>query len=287
MKKNYEPKLILVPGLFLILILISVVFLLPRYAKADYEISDGSVIGLWHLDNNSLDSSGNNINGTDSNINYTSSSLGQKANFNGLNSKIDFSSSTALNLQTFSEMMIVNLSSSQISKIFLANFSNTGAVGQAIGISDATQNKIKFYTERNPAGSDTLETTILDSNKDYYIVATFDGYHKSIYLNGNLVATSSWPYQIGYANVSSSLGYLPQANSQYLNGSLDEVVFLNKVLTQTEITAIYNNGVFQKICIVKGCATNVAKSQFQSIWFLILNAGLLGLTAYFVFKIIN
>ena len=64
----------------------------PLLSFATVEISDGSVVALYHLDSDSVDSSGTGNNGTDTSVSYVSGHLGAGAASGGSSSHITLSS---------------------------------------------------------------------------------------------------------------------------------------------------------------------------------------------------
>ena len=145
-----------------------------------------------------------------------------------------------LNLAKITVAAWVNLSASQASRIFVANYGqSTGTQGWGLGISDSTNNVIKWYTSTAAGSNDTLFSSApLLNNTWYFVVGTFDGTTKRLYINGVPDTSRVWANTIGYNSTSSSLGYLRFNNAQQLNGQLDEVGVYNRALTDTEIASL-------------------------------------------------
>jgi hypothetical protein len=49
----------------------------------------------------------------------------------------------------------------------------------------------------------------------------------------------------------------------YFNGKIDEVVFLNRPLTTTEISNLYNSGNGKEVCVTHGCANTASMYEIS------------------------
>jgi len=85
----------------------------------------------------------------------------------------------------------------------------------------------------------------------YHVVLTFDGTGSSteyarLYVNGSLQDTeSSSNHDLNSQSVKVSIGAKVNASndvSNYFNGQIDDVAFWSEVLTDSEVTALYNSG---------------------------------------------
>lgn len=86
-------------------------------------------------------------------------------------------------------------------------------------------------------------STSLSTNTWYHVCATYDGNTLSLYVNGNLDASTSksglfMPSADWWLGAESLAG----GNPNSLNGQLDEVGIWNRALSSDEITKLYNNG---------------------------------------------
>ncbi|MDP6169721.1 MAG: hypothetical protein QF780_06925, partial [Candidatus Marinimicrobia bacterium] len=97
----------------------------------------------------------------------------------------------------------------------------------------------------------TSTTTPTAGGGWYHVVLTFDGTGSSteyarLYVNGSLQDTeSSSNHDLNSQSVKVSIGAKINASndvSNYFNGQIDDVAFWSEVLTDSEVTALYNSG---------------------------------------------
>jgi hypothetical protein len=128
----------------------------------------------------------------------------------------------------------------QLSRVFFANFLTGGTnKGWAVGISDSTNNKIKFYL-----GSNTLSQSGTISNFVWtHFVVTYDGTTAKLYLNGNTTpdATLTSAVVYGATPTNNYIASLDGTNQMWLGG-LSGLGVWSKALSTTEVTSLYNSG---------------------------------------------
>ena len=152
----------------------------------------------------------------------------------------------SLNVSKITVAAWVNVSANQVSRIFVDNYTQPGGVtrGWGLGISDTVNNKIKWFTSTDTGVKNSLESNaILANNTWYYVVGTFDGSIKKLYINGVLDTSITWNQAIGYTSTVSSIGYLRDPGGQYFNGIIDEVKIYDRVLSGAEIATEYSSQV--------------------------------------------
>lgn len=194
---------------------------------------DGSCKALYRLDGNANDESGS-YHGTETNVTYGGGVYERGAVFNGSTSKITSSYSSSSNsVQSFSFWFKANASS----------FSNL------LGCSDNSTyggiivqwypNKLQILTSNSSsnAWNSLITTSTLAINTWHHAVVVSIGSAIYVYINGILNGS------ISSLCASSSLrsmwvGY--GGGGACFNGSIDQVRIFNKALTQSEVTALYN-----------------------------------------------
>jgi hypothetical protein len=137
----------------------------------------------------------------------------------------------------------VNLSATQLSKCFVDTWGNPGAVnrGWALGISDGSNNVVKWYTAQAGVSEDTIFSgTVLTNGQWYQVVGTFDGTTKRLFVNGKQEASDTWSHTITYTSTTSWFGSLATgSNQQQYNGLIDHCLVWNRALTAAEVLELY------------------------------------------------
>src|SRR3972149_2031867 len=109
-------------------------------------------------------------------------------------------------------------------------------------------NSIEFKRTRDGIAEDIItEIVTLDLNTPYHLVLTYDGTNIEAWRNGVSkgtasstgvgIATNGDKTFIGSSNANCELGHVRQTN-----GKIDQVLVLNRKLTNAEIASLYNNG---------------------------------------------
>lgn len=209
------------------------------------------LVGLWHLNGNANDSSGNNNNGTSTAITYSlaNGKFNQGAGFNGTSSIITVPDASSLDLASaFTVMFWVYLTNNTTQQAIC----NKMLTAQAdhnwyfdVG-ADLASDRIRFQIYNNVGAEITiLGTAALEINRWYHIAGTFSSstHLMKLYENGALASstsisgtasTNTYPIAIGARKAGG-------AYETYLsNGSkVDEVAVFNRALSDREIRTIY------------------------------------------------
>ncbi len=201
--------------------------------------NDSSLISHWRLDGNSLDAKGRN-DGTDTAMSYSAGQFSSGADFNGSTSAIIPTENTSLALQYFTISMWVKPSTNQVSRIFYSKYTNSpGEKGIGFGISDGTNNVIKFYMT-DGTNTNNLESTVALANSVWsHVVIVYNGTTKYIYINGVYNTSVGWTHDASYTGAVASIGTLGNKLAQFFNGSIDDVAVFNRALTAWEIQSLY------------------------------------------------
>ena len=88
-------------------------------------------------------------------------------------------------------------------------------------------------------GGACYQSTSLLNNSWYHVVATYDGQHLSIYVNGTL------RNQVSYTTlniVKSGQATIGGEGGSYINGAIDELSVWNRALSPSDVTSLYNSG---------------------------------------------
>jgi hypothetical protein len=103
---------------------------------------------------------------------------------------------------------------------------------------DPTSNKMSFSANE----VDSPDTIALSADTWYYIVGVYDGSYVRVYLNGTqqgggTAATGAMNNHVGPLTIGSANG------ANYYNGIISNVQIYNTSLSQSEITALYDEGI--------------------------------------------
>jgi hypothetical protein len=131
----------------------------------------------------------------------------------------------------------IYLEASQSQRTIFSNYEFPSNSGWVTGISDSTNNVLKFYL-----GSATLFSSTTLSNQVWYNVAiTYDSGNPKIYINGVLDASSSNTINYVAGNtLNNEIGRLSGLAFQYFYGSIGIAMYYNRALSATEITQNFN-----------------------------------------------
>ena len=205
--------------------------------------------GLWHLNGNSNDDSGNGNNGSDTDITYSNDygKFGQGASFNGSSSKITLAQSTTLDLHmwshTISAWIYLNGSGQYI--LFGKGSYAANKTQWKTRIQVSTRKIEHFITHSADTGIDYFITTGgLSLYTWYYLTLIYDKSARNIscYINGFPFAGTFTPvssFTSAAESINAYIGCEPNGTSNWFNGYLDEIIFENRIWTAVEIQKYY------------------------------------------------
>lgn len=103
-----------------------------------------------------------------------------------------------------------------------------------------------------------------NTNTWYNVVATYTGTTASIYINNVLLGSGSYP---AWNTILDSLVIGTQTpQSRFHNGKIDDIGIWNRVLTQSEITGLYNAGIcYQTITVTDTLIINANLTGFNPV----------------------
>ncbi len=194
------------------------------------------VKGAWSLDNDALDKSGNNNNGTlNGGMGYVAGKFGNAGSFDGVNDYINLGTNPSLHIPN------------NISIVAWIKRGDLGAGEQAIVGKGAVANGYTFelyqsrlsFIIRGVAGYESINT-ISDTTNYYFVAATYDGSNVRLYINGTLDNTLAVTAQISNYTGNALIGAHGNL-AAYFNGDIDNVRVYSKTLTGSEIQDLCNN----------------------------------------------
>jgi hypothetical protein len=204
---------------------------------------------IWHLDNSTNDSSRYGHNGTyqTANCNSTIAGIfGTACFFNGNAQYINTTNTSLLNPPNITVEAWVNLANSTGFREIVAKY-NTTSSNKMSWLFRTNNGLIEWYVayttvpNYKKSGCYTLSV-----NNWYYIVGTYNSTHICDYINGtldNCVAQSgSIPSSGPNVTIGSSSAF-GSANTEYWNGTIDEVRISNYSMNATQIMNNYYQGI--------------------------------------------
>jgi len=213
---------------------------------------DGSPIGHWTMDDNAanitvLDSSGRGNHGTaqrNTSVLSAPGKIDRALTFNGSSDYIDCGSGAVLQeKRTLTISAWVNGSSyAKIMNMIVCGDKKNLDFCWGLRIDNSVA---KFFIRAGSYRAATGPT--VSANQWYHVVGVWDRNggtnNLRIYVNGSLAGAATVNADMDANTVYVTIGrlYYPTVN-QYFNGLIDDVRIYNRVLSGTEITALYNQG---------------------------------------------
>ena len=221
-------------------------------AQVPSYVPTNGLVGYWPFNGNANDESGNGNNGTVNGAALTTDRFGNANsayNFNGTSDYIQTSNTSSLPTGTSSRSVSYWMKSSS-SQIYMTVFGygdnnqnqkdfhvwhNWDCNGVNINISDVA----RTYTTGNLDDVWNNYVVVYDSSVDVSITSV------KIYKNGVLLSNICSSYGDGNLNTGNlyplTFGKYHATNQHYFSGLLDDIALWNRVLTQQEITNLYNS----------------------------------------------
>ncbi len=214
-------------------------------------LGDPDLVGLWYMDGDWTDSSGNGNHGTPtgalfSNNNVSGSGSGY---FNG-NSYVTVPASDSLqpaNAITVSAWVYpydVTTYHQIVTKRY-ADFDDPYNSYILSSSGEGISNKWRFCISSGSAGSQTCLSTpeTINANAWSQVIGTYDGSNLSIYVNGILRASTTKSGAIGYSSQTLRIGTSVPSTGQFFNGLIDELEIYKRALTADEIAESFASGI--------------------------------------------
>lgn len=203
----------------------------------------GGLVGLWHLNGGSTDSSGNNNHGTDTAVTYslTNGKFNQGAGFNGSSSRADMGNAAALKITGPQTWMcwFKTLANANNTMYTILGMDKLSSRGRKIYLYN---NTIYWYENSLTTNEQVGSSVAISTSTWYHVATTYDGSTITIYVNGkptSLPASGSSPNTTASFIIGADQTGGSDAVTNFLNGTIDEVSVWNRPLTASEIRKIY------------------------------------------------
>ena len=205
----------------------------------------GTTAGLWHLNGNSTDFSGNNNHGTSNNITYSQANgkFVQGAGFNGSSSSIT----------TATQVLPTTATAFTISMwIKSAAYANGGTItsdrtgGSYIYNYNWTLNSTAKLENVVHDGASIVNpvtgATTVSANVWHFVALVWNGTTQSLYLDGKLDGSAANTYFSNHAAYPSFGVRQGPATDGYYSGQMDEIHMTPTALTANQIRTMYALG---------------------------------------------
>ncbi len=217
-------------------------------AAPSFAATDPDLVGLWHMDGDWTDASGNGNNGTAYNgATFTPDARvgAQAGSFDGVNDYTNVKTSALVSnsAQNSVEAWIYLTAIGTATKTIYAENSSAGVVF-SLGVAPTGKPFFAVWRSDVPGNWLTAESGApVSINQWHHIVGTLDGSGMKIYVNGLLSGT--------HANTMPSSGAITEASiarinnlggADFLAGKIDELIVYKRALSAEEIYKSYNAG---------------------------------------------
>jgi len=216
-----------------------------KFPQARGNLSD-SLVAHWDFDegegNVLNDRSGNGHDGAISGATWVNGIDDTGLEFNGTTDYVDCGNDNELKPQRLSVSAWVKADSyiSDKARIIIDGDYNDSVRGYALF--QSLDNEIGFAVRNGKDDKGMINSsTLIDTERCYHIVGTYDGTRVKIYVNGEIEGNIPYSNTITYGNNPITLGrYYVRPNQGYdFQGALDEVKIYNYALSPEEIKKEY------------------------------------------------
>jgi hypothetical protein len=217
-------------------------------SNGTHSINTSGLVGFWKFENDSLDYSGYENNGTCTNCpTLTSGRIGKSYQFDGLNDNILLSNANSIYNFTTQNFTISAWIKPQYNDGYATNrpiFVKSGSSGDySYGFYSFCSVTCQTRLLVSTTGTDTIIVTsasIIPINSWSYVTAVKNGTHIVLYVNGVESGTpTAFTSIISDEKQEPYIGY--GFGSSYYNGTIDEVTIWNRSLSSSEIQLLYQS----------------------------------------------
>lgn len=250
------------------------VFVFLSFATSAQVIPTVGLMGDWPFDGNALDMSGNGNHGIVSAATPAHDRFGNPAKaykFNGINSKITVLHSNTIdvpNNTSFSFTYWQKAYTGNVDRVILSkhtsgswNGYNFIANNQANGGYCTSPDHIYFYTASGALQDACSNAPVLNDSTWRFVTGVYDAFLNQSFIYINAVLQTDIGQSSGSLsnNADMTFGCIPSISTTYFHGVLDGARLYNRVLTQNEITQLYNE------CVAPASPVNLTTANNKNI----------------------
>ena len=239
-------------------ITLSVVFTFGISLTGSAEITEDMIAAAWLFDGDAADVSGNGFDGELKGGKFVAGKIGDAIELNGTTEWVEIPK----RIGEFEEITFTHwVKSTGREAQWRVFFNVNGWKGGDIHYQIHSNNKVEFSINGNPGGNDTFANYMLagdQMDKWVHIATAYSAPEKKIrfYINGELDIENDWGGNPGVLD-PARIGDWGQ--QRQWEGSIDEFIIFNTVLSEDDIQAVMNNG-FETTLAVE------AKGKLTTTW---------------------
>jgi hypothetical protein len=209
----------------------------PGGLIAYYPLDEGAGTTAW-------DGSANNNTGAGTNTTWTTGKVGGGVAMNGSDRYVDIADSSSLDPSTITVSAWLNSTTNTTFASAVSKWNNTTPQnGEWILGHGSVAGTYRFLVRIGGTNYDVESSTGFSTGAFHHVVGTYDGSTVRLYVDGVEVGTpatitSTMPASSTNMRIGNRVG-----NTNYYNGTVDEVKVFSKALLDKEVKAEYNAGV--------------------------------------------
>ena len=219
--------------------------LLPFATVPIGQVSPGNIIFLYHFDNNTIDESGRSLHAEKFNATITSGKFNEGYLFNGIFGYIRLNDTSLINsggMDKYSYFMWIkpSIDYTNINETPTTFFYKSGAysLGWVGGVTDGVSCSL---TNSTSSVFDIWKTMNIQKDTWYHVGCIMNGTALKIYINGIKENEASVNGALGDAVSDLFMGQRSATPGDLtFNGTIDEVVFWNRDLSDSEVSTLYS-----------------------------------------------
>jgi hypothetical protein len=216
----------------------------------------GITKGLWHLNGNSNDSSGNGNNGTDTSMSYslTNGRFGQGGGFNGTSSRISIPAGGRLTgLSAYTILAWFKTASAAATQHIWSEANSAGTPELSRLVVSVTTGILSYICRDTASNTASIATSGSMADGKWHLATGVKAAANSrlFYVDGALIGTNST--NLGATAINTSfIGALQNGGSTSLwwNGSLDEIIAENVAWSAEKIRKYYTWALGRQISVM-------------------------------------
>jgi hypothetical protein len=206
---------------------------LTNNIKAYYKLNEAS--------GDAIDATGNGYTMVNTSVTYSSGKINNGAVFNGSTSV--FKNSTFPRDTSAVSFSGWFKTSGNTMCIFGQDDSVTGSAQRTFQMQISATGKLLSIFFNTATNNVVSSITTVNDNTWRHFVTTYSGTETKLYINATLEATDTSITGALRSGTGMSIGTISDENNQaYFNGTLDEIGIWSRVLSQAEVTQLYNSG---------------------------------------------